>query len=265
MNNNNNDNDSNTLLKNRREVIGLLGAGTTISIAGCSSSQGTSEETAEETAQSYLEAKYSGDYEQAKSYTSGLEHDRIDESDIRTIQEGSTEFVSINNIDKVDSEIDTLKSEAKVEYEDEILSGVSTQRRELILYLIQKDEGWKVVKDTNEAEDGHVNADDAHEFDQSIEGSLANIGVEFVQGLHTNPEKSRDLSEERDPVMNSIDRFHEDIEDHELESLQLESIEIRQDMSSVRLTAEHEPTYLSREYDFPLGIEDGKVVRAWRV
>lgn len=176
----------------RRQVIGAIGTAMTVGVAGCSGGGGvTGPSTPEETARAYLEAYFAGEYEEARTFTTGVQREEMSNEDVA---ETAAREPEVNEI--VESKQESGNAVVSVVTTAEGSLGEVTQTVDLL--MVEQD-GWKVTQSRAEFE-GTSRPEMASAFDETVEGPV-DVAVEYIRQWRNGNESAAQeyFAEDYDP------------------------------------------------------------------
>lgn len=178
----------------RRKMIGIIGVTTTTFFAGCTGNgerSFTGPQTAEETTQAYLEALYSGDFDEVQSYTSGMTHDSLTKEAVVEMGAQDIKLEEITSSEVIESDLDSIESKARVIYVLSAETGLGTRTATGVSFLVEQDGEWLVVQDMSDDDASRYTVNDASFFDGNDDGEPSDVARNFAQAMHNDSAEAK--------------------------------------------------------------------------
>lgn len=232
----------------RRTFIALFGTVSTAGIAGCSAiDDSIRSDTPEDVARSYFEAIANDEYEEARSYTTGIERQEISETMVAEAAAVDLELESITDVEE-------SGSQAALTYvisaESELGSATQTGR----MLLIEENGEWLVTYTSSD--DDSATPEDANAY---VDGGTVDVSFTVFEAMVDGDYEtvSSHITDEANIVETAEDGDLGDmrVENYaslELEDIQVTSATISESEGTVELEVDYASQIITESYEVQL-------------
>lgn len=156
----------------RRRILGTIGTAASIAITGCSGGGGVSQ-SPEEVTKSYLSAYFDGNYEDARSHTTGQKREEITQERVAKLSARSAKLESVTSSEKTNGE-------AAVTYISSQETALGNFTPTNTALLVNQDGQWLIAAVLSEKQDAEI----ASNFDGIDDRDPGDVARSFVNSYY---------------------------------------------------------------------------------